>query len=218
MSFFKKCKSVLGKIIYRLLLNYNGEVFEPRSYQHNSVLDESVLLVSPYSISDSKIGKGSYISKNSTVSMTNIGKFCSIGPNFLSGWGVHPLEGISTSPVFYSTLKQNGMTFCSKDKIVERKEINIGNDVFIGMNVTILDGATIGDGAVIAAGAVVTCDVEPYAVVGGVPAKHIKYRFKDEQIKDLLKISWWDWDSEKLKDVEKMFFDVDKFINKYKNN
>lgn len=62
--------------------------------------------------------------------MTEIGKFCSIGPNFFCGWGVHPMDGISTSPMFYSTLKQNGMTLSLVDKVEERKNIRIGNDVF----------------------------------------------------------------------------------------
>ena len=164
---------------------------------------------------DVGIGKKTYISPNSRISMTTIGKFCSIGPNFICGYGIHPINGISTAPCFYSTLKQNGMTYTSEDKIEERKRIIIGNDVFIGMNVSILDGITVADGAVIGAGAVVTKDVPPYAVVAGVPAKIIKYRFSEEQIEKLLKIKWWNFDDEKLQDVEKMFFDVDEFIEKY---
>jgi serine acetyltransferase len=80
------------------------------------------------------------------------------------------------------------------------------------MNVSILDGVTIGDGAVIGAGAVVTKNVEPYAIFGGVPAKLIKYRFDSETIEKLLKIKWWNWEKEKLKEVEKYFFDIKKFI------
>ena len=169
----------------------------------------------PYSIYETSIGKGTYIAINSKISKTTIGKYCSIGPNLICGWGIHPINGISTSPCFYSTMKQNGMTFSNIDKIEERKPIKIGNDVFIGMNVTILDGVTIGDGAVIAAGAVVVKDIPPYAVVGGVPARIIKYRFSQETIEKLEKIKWWDWDDSKLQDVEKMFFDVENFVEKY---
>ena len=71
---------------------------------------------------------------------------------------------------------------------------HIGNDVWIGLNATILDGVTIGDGAIVAAGAVVTKDVPPYAVVAGVPAKIIKYRFTESQIDFLLKFRWWEKD------------------------
>ena len=128
-----------------------------------------------------------------------IGKYCSIDPNLVCGYGIHPTNGITTSPAFYSTLKQNDMTFSSSDKVIKRKEITIGNDVFIGMNVSILDGINIGDGAVIGAGGVVTKDVPPYAIVAGVPAKIIRYRFDEETIKELLELRWWDLDDETLK-------------------
>jgi acetyltransferase-like isoleucine patch superfamily enzyme len=101
------------------------------------------------------------------------------------------------------------------DKIEERKQINIGNDVFIGANVTVLDGVTIGDGAVIGAGAVVSKDIPPYAIAVGCPIKVIKYRFSETQIEALLKIRWWDFPEEQLQDVERLFFDIDAFIQKY---
>ena len=116
--------------------------------------------------------------------------------------------------MFYSTLKQNGTSFSSTNKIEERKLIIIGNDVFIGANVTILDGVTIGDGAVIGAGAVVSKDIPAYAIAVGCPIQIIKYRFSEEQIEKLLKIKWWDFNSEKIKEVEKYFFDINEFIDK----
>lgn len=204
MKFFKKVKEYIKK---------NKE--KKRLQRRNVSLESWVKLYSPYNINNTKIGKGTYIAPNSSISMAEIGRFCSIGPNLLCGYGIHPTDGVSTSPAFYSTLKQNGMTFSGENKIEERKQINIGNDVFIGMNVSILDGVNIGDGAVIAAGSVVTKDVEPYSVVGGVPAKHIKYRFSKEQINKFLLIEWWNWDNEKLKNVERDFFNVDEFLNKY---
>ncbi len=164
---------------------------------------------------DSTLGRGSYIGRNGCVSMTEIGRFCSIGPNLLCGWGIHPLHGISTSPCFYSTYKSAKMTYSKENKVEERKRITIGNDVFIGMNVTILDGVTIGNGAVIGAGAVVNHDIPPYAVAVGVPAKVVKYRFSPEIIKKLEAIKWWDWDDEKIQAVEKMFFDVESFVTQY---
>lgn len=180
--------------------------------------EEGSKIKEPIAICDVSIGRGSYVAQGSIITMTDIGRFCSIGPNLVCGYGIHPTNGISTSPAFYSTLKQCGMTFSREDKIVERKRITIGNDVFIGMNVSILDGVKIGDGAVIGAGAVITKDVPPYAIVGGVPAKIIKYRFSPEIIEKLLKIKWWDWSDDKLAEVEKMFFDVEQFVQKYGNN
>lgn len=147
--------------------------------------------------------------------MTEIGKFCSIGPNFFCGWGVHPMDGISTSPMFYSTLKQNGMTLSLVDKVEERKNIRIGNDVFIGANVTVLDGVTIGDGAVIGAGAVVSKDIPPYAIAVGCPIRILRYRFDEEIRKKLLSIKWWNFDDEKLHDVENYFFEINRFIEEY---
>lgn len=185
-----------------------------RHRNRHVILEDGVKLYDPYSISDCTIGKGTYIAENSKISMVEIGRFCSIGPDLICGYGIHPTQYLSTSPAFYSTLKQNGMTYSQTNKVIERKPIKIGSDVFIGMNVSILDGVTIGDGAVIAAGAVVIQDVEPYSIVGGVPAKHIKYRFNKEQIDALLKIQWWNWDDENLKEVEKDFFNVDEFIKK----
>lgn len=166
----------------------------------------------PAHVFSSKIGDYTYVSMNARISMSTIGKFCSIGPNFLCGWGYHPLNGISTAPMFYSTLKQNGITLSSKDKVAERRRIVIGNDVFIGANVTVLDGVTIGDGAVIGAGAVVSKDIPPYAVAVGCPIRVVRYRFGENQIESLKRIKWWDFDKEKLQEVERFFFDVDGFI------
>lgn len=181
----------------------------------SSDIPDTVKIQSPSHISESSIGAYSYISQNAYISYASIGKFCSIGPNLICGWGIHPTDGISTSPMFYSTLKQNGTTLADYNKIEERKLITIGNDVFIGANVTILDGVTIGDGAIIGAGAVVSKDIPPYAIAVGVPIHIVRYRFSDEQISKLKQIQWWNFSEEKLKDIEQMFFDVNKFIDKY---
>jgi acetyltransferase-like isoleucine patch superfamily enzyme len=117
--------------------------------------------------------------------------------------------------MFYSRAKQNGFSMSGKNKIEERKEINIGNDVFIGANVVVLDGVNIGDGAVIGAGAVVSKDIPPYAIAVGCPIQIKKYRFEKETINHLIKLKWWDWDFDRLKSVEDSFFDVETFL---KNN
>ncbi len=191
------------------------EILFLNSYIENSQIGYKVKLNKRYQIESSFIDNYTYIAVNSHISNTTIGKFCSIGPNLLCGWGIHPTNGISTSPMFYSTMKQNGVTFSETDKIEEVKPISIGNDVFIGANVTILDGVKIGDGAIIGAGAIVSKNIPPYAIAVGCPIRIIKYRFEQDQINKLLTIKWWDFDEGKLKDVEGMFFDINEFIEKF---
>ena len=223
---FKKLKRVLYQTTRVLMLRAMPQLakiqgFDTTYYNNNTINNcktgKYVKLYSPYHISSSEIGDYTYIAQNSHISISKIGKFCSIGPNLLCGWGVHPTNGISTSPMFYSTMKQNGMTLSAENKIEERKGITIGNDVFIGANVTILDGVTIGDGAVIGAGAVVSKDIPPYAVAVGCPIRVIRYRF-DQKIRDkLLDIKWWNFSDDKLQQIEHNVFDVEKFINLYEH-
>ena len=182
----------------------------------NCIIDEQARVYNNHILNHVTVGRGTYIASNAYISNTTIGKFCSIGPNIFCGYGYHPTNGISTSPAFYSTRGQPGFTFSTIDKCEERKIITIGNDVFIGMNVTILDGVTIGDGAVIGAGAVVNKDIPPYAVAVGCPIKVVKYRFSDEIIQSLLASRWWDREDAVLKEIEKNFFDVEKFLAELK--
>jgi len=205
----------LGKIVYKFLIRFKPNFAILDNIFINSTVSGKSKLYSTYKIYNSKIDAYTYIADNAQLKLTNIGKFCSIGPNLLCGWGVHPTNGISTSPMFYSTMKQNGATLSATDKIIEMQPINIGNDVFIGMNVTILDGVTIGDGAIIGAGAVVSKDVPPFAIAVGCPAKIQRYRFDPESIEKLLAIQWWNWNEDELKSVEELYFDTEKFINKY---
>lgn len=183
-----------------------------RSERANTMLGANTKVYEPFFLHDVELGDYSYIAKNSTVNNCEIGKFCSIGPNFCCGLGIHPTNGLSTAPMFYSTAKQNGISLCEDNKIEESKRTKIGNDVFIGANVTILDGVTVADGAVIGAGAVVTKDIPPYAVAVGVPAKVVKYRFDEDTIKALLEKQWWNGIEDDLKKVERYFWDVEGFL------
>lgn len=187
-----------------------------RSERANTDLGKFTKVYPPYFLHDVQLGDYSYIAKNGNISHCSIGKFCSIGPNFCCGLGIHPIEGISTAPMFYSTAKQNGMTLCEENKIYEAKHTVIGNDVFIGANVTVLDGVHIADGAVIGAGAVVTKDIPPFAIAVGVPAKVVKYRFNDATINTLLEKQWWNGSDEVLKRVGRYFWDINAFLTETK--
>lgn len=149
--------------------------------------------IGPHSIFAGKLGYGTYMANNCHI-IANIGRFTSIGPYVRTNRGVHPISEpyATTCPMFYSTQKKNGKTFVNRmmfDEFLQTPEI--GNDVWIQENVFFSAGITIGDGAVILAGAVVTKDVPPYAIVGGVPAKILKYRYDDDTIKFLLNYKWW---------------------------
>jgi acetyltransferase-like isoleucine patch superfamily enzyme len=217
----KKIANVIKKVFYKLFKELRPFYYRDISLVENSFhsveINKLTKLYKPYKVSNAKIGKGTYIAQNANISDVEIGKFCSIGANFVCGWGIHPTNGISTSPYFYSKKKQNGHSIAKKNLIKERERITIGNDVFIGLNVTILDGVSIGDGAVIGAGAVVSKDIPPYAIAVGCPIKIINYRFNNDIINELLKIKWWDFDDNKLQDVENYFFNVEEFIRSNHN-
>lgn len=141
----------------------------------------------------SHVGRYTYIGHNSQFSNCTIGRFCSIGPFVLAGLGRHPIDFVSTSPAFYAPHHSGcRISFTKESLFIEQLPIVIGHDVWIGARAVLLDGVTIGHGAVIGAGAVATKDVEPYAIVGGVPARVIRKRFDEGTISRLLKLSWWD--------------------------
>lgn len=134
------------------------------------------------------MGRFSYVSEFSHVSQnTTIGSFCSIGNLCTIGAQKHPVKHLTTFP-FEEILA-----------LTELKGTVIGSDVWVGCNSVILMGVTVGHGAVIGAGAVVTKDVPPYAIVAGVPAQVIKYRFEPEIIAGLLETHWWDLPAEEIK-------------------
>jgi acetyltransferase-like isoleucine patch superfamily enzyme len=134
----------------------------------------------------------SYIGYNTNIYNASIGKFCSISKDVCIGLPSHPTKFISTSPLFVNVQNGTGYSWSKQDLFNSVPEkVMIGNDVWIGMKSTIMGGITIGNGAIIAAHSVVTKDVPPYAIVGGVPSKIIKYRFDDSIIETLQKSEWW---------------------------
>jgi acetyltransferase-like isoleucine patch superfamily enzyme len=178
-----------------------------------STFGKYVLLNSNVSIVNSHIDDHSYVNNNTKIKNTKIGKFCSIGANVDIVLGGHPIDFVSTHPAFYSD-KQKFKTFSDKTYIKEFENVVIGNDVWIGKNVIIPGGIYIGNGAVIASGAVVTKDVEAYSVVGGVPAKFIKYRFEKETRTKIEQSRWWNKPEVFFENNFKDFMDVDVFLSK----
>ena len=174
---------------------------------YNTLIGRSVLI-------NSSLGRFSYAT-DARIINCKIGRFTSIGIETMAGGlGRHPTDFPSTSPVFYSTLGQAGATFVDRNYYNELPPVTIGNDVWIGARAIILDGVTIGDGAIVAAGAVVTRDVEPYTIVGGIPAKVIRRRFDDNLCDDLLRIQWWNWPIDVLKDAAPLFNNGDQLATR----
>ncbi len=145
----------------------------------------------------------------------SIGKFCSIAGNVtIFGGGEHRSDRVSTYPFnffhndFPAAKESTGHPHTKGPTV-------IGNDVWIGTGTTILSGVTVGDGAIIGACSLVTKDVPPYAIVGGNPAKIIKFRFSQDQIDKLLQIKWWDWNLKKIQLYMPLLLntDIDNFIN-----
>lgn len=180
---------------------------------------------------DTKCGKYSYGPLCSHWLVESVGAFCS----FATGSAVtenHPVDLISTHPFLYADSRANNVFWYkyedSKDArwyfdginprgtVGKLSKVKIGNDVWLGRNVIITNGANIGNGVIAAAGAVITKDVPDYAVVAGVPARIIRYRYTEEQINKLNQIAWWDWSDELIRErYEDFFKSIDEFIEKY---
>ena len=167
-------------------------------------------------ISSANIGNRTYFNENIQAKNFVIGNYCSVGSDVTIGVSLHPIDLISTHPCFYSNNK-GFETFADKMYFKEEtKLITIGNDVWLGSKATIMPGVTINDGAIVAYGSLVTKDVPPFAIVAGVPAKIIKYRFNDDVINELLRIKWWDWNDTFIKEHYKLFLDIPAFVNFFK--
>jgi acetyltransferase-like isoleucine patch superfamily enzyme len=165
---------------------------DPGALVANSELADYVH-ISPYSyVQNSQIGVYSSIGIGTIVFYSSVGKYCAISWYCVIGAYSHPYN-IGTNCEYIPMWANKNI-----ESPIDR-QVTVGNDVWIGAHAIIMPKVTIGHGAIIGAGAVVTKDVPPYAVVAGVPARIISYRFSPDLIKEMLKISWWDWDVDKIK-------------------
>ena len=206
IKFFLLKRKFIKSKIYKGVVVDNSTVLG----KHSVVFENTILI-------NSHLDDYSYIQKNSEIVNTKIGKFCSIASNVTIGLANHPTHLFSTSPVFYDCSQP--LPFFFTDKIYKKElilETIIGADVWIGQGVMIKSGVTIGVGAVIGAGAVVVKDVEAYSVVGGVPAKHIKYRFEENLRKELINSKWWILEDSKLIDLTRYLNSPKEFLEQCK--
>lgn len=194
----------------------NWKVY-PRSQGHSTVylknvVDDPAIQVGEYTIYDDFVHDPRDFQRNNVLyhypecnhDRLKIGKFCSIacGAKFLFNAANHAMGSLSTYPfpIFFEEWGLHTEPEAIAGAWDNKGDIVIGNDVWIGYEAVILAGVTIGDGAVVAARAVVTKDVPPYTIVGGVPARPIRRRFRDEVVTELLRLRWWDWDHGKIRD------------------
>lgn len=181
----------LGFIISKLLKRLN------RPALRNCKLHKKASVGSGCNFINVVMDKYSYTGDNCVAVNATIGPYCSIASYCCIGGGAHPSNLISSSPVFYDGKNSFGKHF-SKIKFEESKPVTFGADVWIGEKVFVKDGIEIGIGAIVGAHSVVTHDIPPYAIVGGVPARIIRYRFDEKTIEALLNLKWWEFSEEKL--------------------
>lgn len=201
-------------VFKRLIPKALRKILQPSAIT-KSVIDKKSAICSGSQVNYSVIDRYSYIGYNCFLLNSKIGPFVSIADNCRIGGDSHPIQRVSSSPVFHSGKNVLHKNFAVFEKI-EAKEVNIGPDVWIGANAIIMSGVSIGVGAVIGAGSVVTHDVGAYEIWCGNPARKLRDRFPLDVKEGLLSSNWWTWSEEKISDYSCYFEDVSLFLEKVK--
>ena len=190
----------LSYIYSRVLRKLRGSAIQNSHVHSSSKIESGSVIV------NSSFDRHSFCGYDCTFLNTRVGAFCSISNDVVVGGARHPIEYVSTSPVFLSH-KDSVKTKLSRHVYSWAPETHIGNDVWIGERVLIKGGVSIGDGAVIGMGSVITKDVPAYSIVGGNPAKLIRRRFSDEVIAALERLQWWSLSDEEITAMAPLFVD-----------
>jgi len=181
----------------------------------NSQIHTTSKIESGSSIVNSVFDKYSFCGYDCTIINCDIGAFCSIANNVMVGGAQHPMEWVSTSPLFYAGRDSIRKKFSSHNRGGDART-SIDHDVWIGEYALIKAGVHIGAGAVIGMGSVVIKNVAPYTIVAGCPAKVIRKRFDDNTVNELLAIKWWEFDDEALHKYAKFITSPEDFIREVK--
>jgi acetyltransferase-like isoleucine patch superfamily enzyme len=187
-----------------------GCVFDPRCTATGCRFGRDVAVGPRSHLVDVVMGDFSYVAGRTTIANAEIGRFCSIGEEVAIGLPRHPARDfVSTHPALFSATNRGiARSLVSESAFDEAPApTRVGNDVWIGNRALIPGGVSLADGAIVAAGAVVTRDVPPYAIVGGNPARLIRYRFTDAEIAFLLGSRWWDLPEDALRRLASAFGD-----------
>lgn len=225
MGIHKRIKQILQSFIRIKKLNRQGcSISSGALIDRHTNFEGSNAIGFGSTVLKSDLGFATYIGNDCTLIKIQIGKYSAIANSVRIVVGNHPTRKfVSTYPSFYSN--SHGMiNFSNQNNTFDEYSYSdnnkkyyskIGNDVWIGENVSILNGVHVGDGSVIATGAVVTKDVPPYSIIGGVPAKIIRYRFSELEISKLLEIKWWDKGSQWIEKYHSDFEDINDFLIKH---
>ena len=203
----------MGKIKF-LIAKALKKILNPPALR-NCKADKTSKVLSKSELTGVKVGRYSYIGNQCFMVNTDVGAFCSIADRCVVGGATHPIERVSTSPVFHTgnnVLQKNFATF----EAIKTPRTVIEHDVWMGMGVFVKAGVTIHTGSVVGMGSVVTHDIPPYEIWAGNPAKKIRDRFDDEIKQELLNSKWWEWNEDKLKNESKLFDNTSKFCETYR--